>query len=317
MHVGERAARKVVISPIPLSRLAFPQNARTWTMGESALHFTHLVLLLAAFASNIPTSAGRISAVLKHAPGASVTTRRLSDVFAHAIDNRPVNPQHDLRRNHATLKDKEDPVFSDSRVMIMQDTDAHSVWRGGVSRSKLSDKRRSDKILNSQIYNKLRQKEYFLINDYYNKHQVESGGSKATQTVDLNPNNRYLTQKSTAFDLNLQRDRTLFPANFEFHFVDLFVRGPEPEISNLTLASRAPDRNDKPRNNAMSRHRRSAGKVVGYSSGLNGHILKQMLAYRLSISYRHVQPCEYSDRFYCMNGGTCVFVGALDIKTCR
>lgn len=37
----------------------------------------------------------------------------------------------------------------------------------------------------------------------------------------------------------------------------------------------------------------------------------------LSITYGHVMPCEYKDRFYCMNGGTCVFVDALDIKTCR
>lgn len=37
----------------------------------------------------------------------------------------------------------------------------------------------------------------------------------------------------------------------------------------------------------------------------------------LSITYGHVMPCEHKDRFYCMNGGTCVFVGALDIKTCR
>ncbi|BFZ11675.1 hypothetical protein BsWGS_14713 [Bradybaena similaris] len=37
----------------------------------------------------------------------------------------------------------------------------------------------------------------------------------------------------------------------------------------------------------------------------------------LSITYGHVMPCEYKDRFYCMNAGTCVFVGALDIKTCR
>uniref|UniRef100_A0A0B7A7A2 EGF-like domain-containing protein n=1 Tax=Arion vulgaris TaxID=1028688 RepID=A0A0B7A7A2_9EUPU len=37
----------------------------------------------------------------------------------------------------------------------------------------------------------------------------------------------------------------------------------------------------------------------------------------LSITYGHVMPCQHKDRFYCMNGGTCVFVGALDIKTCR
>nr|KAG5692498.1 hypothetical protein BaRGS_018703 [Batillaria attramentaria] len=53
------------------------------------------------------------------------------------------------------------------------------------------------------------------------------------------------------------------------------------------------------------------------SYGMNSRIRTQMLAHRLSISYRHVQPCDYADRFYCMNGGTCVFVGALDIKTCR
>lgn len=46
------------------------------------------------------------------------------------------------------------------------------------------------------------------------------------------------------------------------------------------------------------------------------HIRKQHYVH-VSITYGHVVPCEYKDRFYCMNGGTCVFVGALDIKTCR
>ena len=31
----------------------------------------------------------------------------------------------------------------------------------------------------------------------------------------------------------------------------------------------------------------------------------------------HTSPCNWSDRFYCLNGGTCVFVHALEIKTCR
>uniref|UniRef100_A0A2C9LLL8 EGF-like domain-containing protein n=1 Tax=Biomphalaria glabrata TaxID=6526 RepID=A0A2C9LLL8_BIOGL len=44
---------------------------------------------------------------------------------------------------------------------------------------------------------------------------------------------------------------------------------------------------------------------------------RQRMRARLSITYGHVMPCEYKDRFYCMNSGTCVFVGALKIKTCR
>ena len=31
----------------------------------------------------------------------------------------------------------------------------------------------------------------------------------------------------------------------------------------------------------------------------------------------HTSPCDWSDRKYCLNGGTCVFVHALEIKTCR
>ena len=31
----------------------------------------------------------------------------------------------------------------------------------------------------------------------------------------------------------------------------------------------------------------------------------------------HTSPCNWADRFYCLNGGTCVFVHALEIKTCR
>ncbi|KAL8623871.1 hypothetical protein ACOMHN_002199 [Nucella lapillus] len=64
-----------------------------------------------------------------------------------------------------------------------------------------------------------------------------------------------------------------------------------------------------------SRAKRFARRRISY--GMNSRIRAQMLAHRLSISYRHVQPCSYKDRYYCMNGGTCVFVGALDIKTCR
>ena len=42
-----------------------------------------------------------------------------------------------------------------------------------------------------------------------------------------------------------------------------------------------------------------------------------LLRARFAITYNHVRPCLRRDRFYCMNGGTCVFVVALDIKTCR
>ncbi|GFN82324.1 gephyrin [Plakobranchus ocellatus] len=38
---------------------------------------------------------------------------------------------------------------------------------------------------------------------------------------------------------------------------------------------------------------------------------------RFTIRYDHVRPCRRRDRYYCLNGGTCVFVVALDIKTCR
>lgn len=31
----------------------------------------------------------------------------------------------------------------------------------------------------------------------------------------------------------------------------------------------------------------------------------------------HTSACDHADRHYCLNGGTCVFVGALEIKTCR
>ena len=31
----------------------------------------------------------------------------------------------------------------------------------------------------------------------------------------------------------------------------------------------------------------------------------------------HTSPCDYVDRHYCLNGGTCVFLGALEVKTCR
>ncbi|KAL3873897.1 hypothetical protein ACJMK2_036976 [Sinanodonta woodiana] len=31
----------------------------------------------------------------------------------------------------------------------------------------------------------------------------------------------------------------------------------------------------------------------------------------------HTSPCKSEDRHYCLNEGTCVFVGALEIKTCR
>ena len=31
----------------------------------------------------------------------------------------------------------------------------------------------------------------------------------------------------------------------------------------------------------------------------------------------HTSPCNWADRYYCLNRGTCVFVHALEIKTCR
>lgn len=31
----------------------------------------------------------------------------------------------------------------------------------------------------------------------------------------------------------------------------------------------------------------------------------------------HTSPCDYEDRHYCLNGGTCIFLGALEMKTCR
>lgn len=31
----------------------------------------------------------------------------------------------------------------------------------------------------------------------------------------------------------------------------------------------------------------------------------------------HLLPCTSVDRYYCLNGGTCVIVGVLDVKTCR
>ena len=31
----------------------------------------------------------------------------------------------------------------------------------------------------------------------------------------------------------------------------------------------------------------------------------------------HTSPCAHRDRHYCLNGGTCFFVGALEIKTCQ
>lgn len=31
----------------------------------------------------------------------------------------------------------------------------------------------------------------------------------------------------------------------------------------------------------------------------------------------HTSPCDHADRHYCLNGGTCIFLGALEIKTCR
>ncbi|KAK6182718.1 hypothetical protein SNE40_010339 [Patella caerulea] len=37
----------------------------------------------------------------------------------------------------------------------------------------------------------------------------------------------------------------------------------------------------------------------------------------LDFTYTHVVACLHSDRYYCLNGGRCVYVGALDIKTCR
>ncbi|CAL1542165.1 unnamed protein product [Lymnaea stagnalis] len=59
----------------------------------------------------------------------------------------------------------------------------------------------------------------------------------------------------------------------------------------------------------LSRSRRNADDYMNQ--------FRRKMRARLSITYGHVMPCEYQDRYYCMNGGTCVFVGALKLKTCR
>uniref|UniRef100_A0A0B7BBJ4 EGF-like domain-containing protein n=1 Tax=Arion vulgaris TaxID=1028688 RepID=A0A0B7BBJ4_9EUPU len=58
----------------------------------------------------------------------------------------------------------------------------------------------------------------------------------------------------------------------------------------------------------LSRTRRNAASKKKHKGRRVMHV---------SITYGHVMPCEHKDRFYCMNGGTCVYVGALDIRTCR
>ena len=45
--------------------------------------------------------------------------------------------------------------------------------------------------------------------------------------------------------------------------------------------------------------------------------MRQHIRRQLAITYGHVSPCPWRDRFYCMNGGTCVIIGDLDVKTCR
>ncbi|XP_046575611.1 uncharacterized protein LOC124283664 [Haliotis rubra] len=60
------------------------------------------------------------------------------------------------------------------------------------------------------------------------------------------------------------------------------------------------------------RSRRSYGR-----SYLDNRISPYLSGGPIDITYTHVVPCVYADRYYCLNGGTCVFVGALDLKTCR
>lgn len=72
----------------------------------------------------------------------------------------------------------------------------------------------------------------------------------------------------------------------------------------------------------LSRTRRSYNKQRrGYRRRLRMRRFRmRMRTYirrQLAINYGHVSPCGYHDRYYCMNGGTCVIIGDLDIKTCR
>lgn len=63
---------------------------------------------------------------------------------------------------------------------------------------------------------------------------------------------------------------------------------------------------------AGHRSKRSYGR-----SYLDNRISPYLSGGPIDITYTHVVPCVYADRYYCLNGGTCVFVGALDLKTCR
>ena len=67
--------------------------------------------------------------------------------------------------------------------------------------------------------------------------------------------------------------------------------------------------------NKRHRDKRSFTRIT--MGDLDNRIIPNLAAEVLDIAYTHVVPCVFADRFYCLNGGTCVFVGALDIKTCR
>ena len=70
--------------------------------------------------------------------------------------------------------------------------------------------------------------------------------------------------------------------------------------------------------NYLSRTKRSPRRGRRRRPGYRyrARFLKHMRR-QLMINYGHVTPCAWKDRFYCMNGGTCVMIGDLDIKTCR
>ncbi|XP_005090820.1 uncharacterized protein LOC101848794 [Aplysia californica] len=66
----------------------------------------------------------------------------------------------------------------------------------------------------------------------------------------------------------------------------------------------------------LSRTKRRSPRRRSRHPAFKARFLQHMRR-QLAINYGHVTPCEYKDRFYCMNGGTCVIIGTLDIKTCR
>ncbi len=61
------------------------------------------------------------------------------------------------------------------------------------------------------------------------------------------------------------------------------------------------------------RSKRSYGRMRHFNNRISPYLSNGPI----DITYTHVVPCVYADRYYCLNGGTCVFVGALDLKTCR